>query len=1073
MKKTAKVLIYLALAIVTVVCLASCDQLASGFNTHQHEWGAWGEDSATCETGGSQTRVCKTCREKQTRKTSVLGHDFVSYRDKAPSCTEPGYTNYKKCSRCDAFEGTVQEATGHTLTTWTNNTASCLEGGKEEAVCDVCGVKELRDSEPLGHDIDAYGECVNCHKSNIVVLVEDGKANFNVVVTSKAGGSGMFAASSLITKLRAFGIEMNDVAMDTESAGSVGCEIIIGAGASGRGDACNITERELGTEGTIVKIVGNKIVIAGGTEALTAAAFNKFVEESLGITNTTRAVDYLEVDSSCCYTKTSEYIISSITIANNDLSNYGFVLDVSYAMAFGVEDITAFHDKLFEISGYWLNYVSPMNANLQTGKYFVIRYSEDAGDTGFRAYVEGDDFIVECAHRNVFNDAFKEFANKTFLFQNGKLSFASDYSYTKVVNIVYYEDSYNGKPGAVGDGTTCDFEAIYNAHIFANQGGQKVMSKKGASATYYISAESFTKQIPIRTDVDFCGATFKINDLGESAYANRKKGLFILERDYAGVGYYDNEKNVEVVDENGNPVLDDNGNVQTTTDGIIDKEEFKDVKISKGQTSFPWIVGYLNGKSLVRVTNKLHRDFIRHGANQNSGAYRTDIFVVNVDGTLESDSLPVFEFDNIGAIEIYRADEKPITVENGNFINICCRTVASTKYIINGADDDESNDIVTTHANLFHEYQRGFIVYRSNATIKNVKHTMQDEPDLGWYLEGCGYTPDSLQDKGYGSRHESYPYYGFVFATNTYNFTLTDSELTGHTTYYEDKPATASTGWKIPNPVPMGTYDFVLEYSSRVTFNEVEQTTPTDLTDTRYWGIMSSNGCKNLTFTGCKINRFDAHRGFWNATIKDTTIGHSFHVIGGGTLNVENVIKQSKNHFIAFRGDYGATFEGDIFLKNCTHEARKTYVSWTGTPFDKGTETTVQIFNSGYEVYNNGYSATDPLAGYWLWDFGYTSYMPKNVTIDNFKSSATNTYVFNDLPDIIFTKTYQNGVTPGKFTVRNPYVLTQTITQKNMTKVIPTCAGTYQRNKTNAYKDYPTYTYNKLKSIPVTKVNIG
>lgn len=1080
MKRTMKLLICLTFAIVAVLCIASCDQLANGFSTHQHTWGAWGEDTATCEAEGTQTRVCQSCREKQTRKTAALGHDMVSYKDKAPDCTEPGYTNYKKCSRCDNYEGTLTEPKGHTHTVWTNNTATCVKGGTEESLCDECGIKEKRSTEKLGHNINYYGECETCHKSDIVVLIENGIAKFDVVVTSKAGGDGMYAAEEFVKALRARGIEMNDVAMDSETTGAVGCEIIIGSGAVGRGDACKITERELGTDGTVLKIVGNKIVIAGATSSLSTAAFNKFVSETLGITDATGGIDYLEVDSSCCYEKTSEYILNSIKIANNDLSGYGFVLDVSAAMSYGVAEINAFHDRLFEISGYWLNYVPVVSANFETGKYFVIRYTEDAGDTGFRAYVSGDDFIIECAHKNVFDDAFKKFANTNILFKSGSISFDSNYLYEDVVNVVYYEDVLPGKnTAAVGDGTTCDFEAIYNVHIFANQGGQKVMSKKGSSAVYYISAKNFTKQIPIRTDVDFCGATFRINDVGEDAYANRKKGLFVLDRDYKAVGYYDNDKNVVVVDENGNPVLDKDNNIQMTTDGVIDKEEFKNITIEIGQTSFPWIVDYLSGKSLVRVTNKLHRDFIRHGANQNSGAYRTDIFVVNTDGTLESDSLPVFKFDNISAIEIFRADEKPITVENGNFINICCRTVESTEYIINGADDDKTNDIKTTHANKFHEYYRGFVVNRSNATMKNIKHTMEAEPELGWYLEGCGYTPDAKHynpNNGkiwYGSRHESYPYYGFVFANHTYNFTLTESELTGHTTYYEDKPATASTGWEIPAPVPMGTYDFVLEYSSKITFNEVIQTTPTDLVDTRYWGIMSSNGCKNLTFTGCEINRFDAHRGFWNATIKDTIIGHSFQVIGGGTLYVENVTKQAKSNFMTFRGDYGTTFEGNITVVNCTHEARKTYSSWTGSAATAGKEGTVYLFNCDYPTYNQGYSTKDPYGGYWTWDFGYTCYMPINVVIDNFKSSSTNTYVFNDLPDIIFESTYQDGVAPGKFTVRYPYQITKSITQKNMKKAINTCSGTYQRNTVNGYRDYPTFTYNKLKAIKVTKVNIG
>ena len=1081
MKKMAKILVYLTLMLVITVCLASCEAFANGFSSHQHEYDAWGEDTATCENAGTQTRVCKICNGTQTRKTGALGHDYVSYRDSEPACTEPGYSNYKKCSRCDSFEGELTPEKGHSMSYWGNSTATCTEGGIEEAICTDCGYIEKREAKAIGHKLDIYGECENCHKKDIVVLFENGKAKFNVVVTSKASGNGMVAADMFVQKLRKLGITVNDTVMDYETSKITECEIIIGAGATGRSDACNIGEREVGTEGQIVKIVGNKIIIAGGTPALTVAAFDKFVAEALGITNETKSIGYVEVDSTCTYNSASSYIIDSISIANKDLAFYEYVVDVSGVAGYDVSNIQSFRDDLFAISGYWLNQVSSTNMNAN-GRYFIVRYVKDAGDKGFRAYVDGNNFIVECAYKNVFNDAFKEFANTNFLFKSGTINISKDFTYEKVVNVVYYEDFK-----AVGDGTTCDYQAIYNAHTFANAGGQKVLSRLGDKARYYISADNFTKTIPVKTDVDFCGATFIVNDLGESAYKYRRLALFTLARDYYEVIYKDAELNVISTDAEGNPILNADGSYKMTTDGIIDDARFKDVKIAVGQTDFSWLSSVLVGKSLVKIENKLHKDFIRHGSNQNSGATRRDIFVVNPDGTVDADSAPVFEFDNISTIEIYRADEKPITVENGNFINICCRTVASTTYTINGADSDPTNDIVTTYANKFHEYLRGFVVNRSNATIKNITHEMQDEPDLGWYLEGCGYTPDS-KHASYGSRHESYPYYGFVFANHTYNFLLEDTQLCGHTTYYEDKPATASTGWEPPNPVPMGTYDYVLEYADHVTFKNVTQVNKSEqqsnadkgdysyLTDTRYWGIMSSNGTKNLTFDGCAINRFDAHRGFWNANLVDTYIGHSFQVIGGGTLYVENVTKAAKSNFMTFRGDYGATFEGDVIIKNCVYEARKTYSSWSQTsPNAIGGETTGYIMDSGFEVYNYGYSTKEDgyLGGYWYWDFGYTCYMPINVTIDNFKSSAKNTYVYDDLPDIIFESTYQEGVTPGKFTVRYPYQITKTITQKNMTKVIPTCKGTYQRNSNSSYKDYPKYYYTKLNSIPVTKINIG
>ena len=1018
-----------------------------------HTLVAYEDKDATCtEEGYSAYKECTRCDYTQGEKISVLEHTCISFEDKEPTCTNIGYAGYKECSACDYTEGEILDPIGHAMSEWKNNTATCILGGKEEKVCENgCEMREERDTAPLGHDINEDGECNFCHKRDIVILVENGVATFNLVVTSKASGEGMAVADMFITTLRMLGVRGGEVVMDSDPNAVSEYEIIIGAGAANRGSECCITERQIGTDGTIVRIVGNKIIIAGATPSLTASAFNKFVTEHLGISAGVGRINYLEADSSCCYENVSEYAVSVITVAGNDLSEYGYVLDIASASAYGAADISKFHDNLFALSGYWLEYVaaSDMKPN---GKYFIIRCVEDAGEDGFRVYVDGDNFIVECAYRNSFNNVFRDFADETFFTKSGTISIDDTFTYNRNVSVVYYEDF-----GAIGDGITCDFEAIYNAHTYANAGGQKVLSRLGENAVYYISADKFTKTIPVKTNVDFCGATFIVDDRGESAYENRKLALFTLARDYAEVIYKDEDKSVY--------------NEQTGkwgSDGIIDLEALQGITISVGEGDFSWLAPYLQSKSLVKIENKLHNDFVRHGANQNSGATRRDVFVVNVDGTVESDSLPVFDFDNISTIEIYRADDKEIVIENGNFINICCRTVAGTEYVINGADSDKTNDIVTTYANKFHEYQRGFIVNRTNATIRNVSHSMVDEPELGWYLEESGYTPDSNHEK-FGSRHESYPYYGFVYVLNSYNFELSDSELTGHKTYYEDKPATASTGWKIPEPVAMGTYDFVLEYSSNITFTNVTQANPQDLTDVSYWGIMSSNGTKNLTFKGCRINRFDAHRGFWNADIIDTYIGHSFQVVGGGTLYVENVTKAAKSNFMTFRGDYGATFNGDIILNNCTYEGRKEYYSTRGeSPTSTGYYANMYIFHSGFDIKNSGYSENDSSGGYWLWNFGYTCYMPVNITLDGFKSLTRNVYVFNDLPDIIFESTYEEGVSPVMTTVRYPYQLTKSITQMNMGSLIPTYRG-----NTSTPSGYPKYTYEKLKSIPVTAINIG
>jgi len=898
-----------------------------------------------------------------------------------------------------------------------------------------------------------------------LVLVKDGKAQFQVVYTQTSQASGAAIAKNFVDrliKLKALP-EGAEPVPDTAADKVQDCEIIIGAEAKNRGDECSVSTKYLGDDGQAVKIVGNKVVIATGTHSMLQTCFNTFVRSKMGISDRATSIkSTIMVERSYNMESLTEYFIESISVNGVDMENYTLVLDLDRAQGYPTTNIQKFRNSLYNASGYWLDVGT--KDKLSTYEHaFIVRGVDDAGEAGFRAYVEENGtFVVECAYNNAFDTAFGDFVANVFTTKEGNLKFNYEYSvneetqeketlslYEKTVSVVYYEDF-----GAAGNGTKCDFEAIYNTHIYANDGGQKVMSRGGASAVYYIKPSSFTKSIPVKTNVDLNGCTFKIDDVGNDAFKNYELDFFNFVRDHDAIVFGDVEKNVVVLDANGEPALDGKGQVKMTTDGTVDDERFKSIKLMNKTDAnkddpnvydnFSWLAseGLLQGEiHLIRITNSKHRDFIRHGSNQNSGNPRTDVFVVDKDGNISAETPIVYEFDNISQIQIFRADDKPITFENGNFINICCKAVQSTTY-------KTPNGVVTTYANDWVGYHRALGLYRCNTTVKNLKHEMENEPVLGSIPTGSGYVKDNLHNN-YGSRHESYPYYGFFYIYETYNFHAYDSTLTGHTVYYEDKPATASTGWQIPNPVPMGTYDLIVEYSSHVYLEGVHQinssTPSTGLGDARYWGIMSSNGARNMFFTDCSINRFDAHRGFWNAELRDVTIGHSFQVVGGGYLYCENVTKLTKANFMMFRGDYGATFNGDIILKDCVYEAFNTYNTNLGqkdtTKNEANRRDKAVIFDPQYATENSGWLDDNPkteevgdadyTGAYWMWYFGFECYMPRNITIDNFTYKGKQLAVFDDLPDIIFTKTYVDGEPVTSETVRYPYRITESITFRN------------------------------------------
>ncbi len=504
--------------------------------------------------------------------------------------------------------------------------------------------------------------------------------------------------------------------------------------------------------------------------------------------------------------------------------------------------------------------------------------------------------------------------------------------------------------GAIGDGATDDWQALVAAHDFANANGLPVKADEGY--TYYV--HSFDKSAEIKTDTCFDGARFVIDDTGSIAFNNRTVSLFLVARD--------------------NPVEIYSG------DDFVAKFPDADA-ILENAKCIPWLKGKLAAKSLVRLTNSEHRDFIRFGSNVNSGNPRTDCLLVDVDGTIDESTPVAFPFEKVTQIEIIRTDDKPITISGGVFDTICCRVVEETGF-----------------ENKWRGYYRNIRINRTNTTVQNIVHHVLDEPDIP--NQGYGRSED-------GKLRQSYPYYGILFFTGTYNSRAINCALQGHTTYYEDKTTS-------DKPVPQGTYDLVIEYSSHVYIEGI--TNGVDICDRRCWGLMSSNGAKNLTFKNCSMSRFDAHRGFWNASLINCEFGQTINVIGGGTLYLENVTRNTGDYFIALRGDYGATFQGDIIMKNCKMLCGKNY---RGVKAEGLVENSVRIINSGFGAATQAYLD---------WSFGYTCYMPQNLVIDNFECAIPDkVFVFNSLADGAFD--------PNN---NNQYVMAKTVTFKNCDP-IPVC----------------------------------
>jgi len=314
----------------------------------------------------------------------------------------------------------------------------------------------------------------------------------------------------------------------------------------------------------------------------------------------------------------------------------------------------------------------------------------------------------------------------------------------------------------------------------------------------------------------------------------------------------------------------------------------------------------LPGACLITVTNANVKRYIRFGLNQNNGASQTDIFVADKNGNLDMNAPIIWDFEQVTDITALPIDEKILTITGGRFTTIANK--AESKYTY---------------------YNRNIAIRRSRVIVKGLEHHVTGEAEHGA------------------------PYGGFINTSDCAYVTVMNSMLTGHKTY-----VTIGAAGK---PVSMGTYDLSVNRAINVSFVNCTQTN--DINDKTYWGIMESNYSKNLLYDSCTFSRFDAHMGVANATIRNSTLGHmGINAIGSGVLTLENSIING-NSLINLRTDYGSTWQGEVFIRNCVF-------------VPAGGKSISSSLIGGANISQH--------------DFGYTCYMPDRITIENLLINDSN-----------------------------------------------------------------------------------
>lgn len=124
---------------------------------YKHHWGeADGLDPApTCVEEGLEWVHCTYCGEGQSQTVSALGHDWIETEATAATCTTPGRTADRYCSRCgDTVAGEEIPALGHNWIETEETTATCTTAGHTAGkYCSRCNeTVEGKDIPALGHN---------------------------------------------------------------------------------------------------------------------------------------------------------------------------------------------------------------------------------------------------------------------------------------------------------------------------------------------------------------------------------------------------------------------------------------------------------------------------------------------------------------------------------------------------------------------------------------------------------------------------------------------------------------------------------------------------------------------------------------------------------------------------------------------------------------------------------------------------------------------------------------------------------------------------------------------------------
>ncbi len=746
-------------------------------------------------------------------------------------------------------------------------------------------------------DADANGKCDNCdatvepaggdevgggtQNADSLELVKGDSATFQVIYTSETADTVGKPLTNFVKTLNDC-IKSGNVTAGSDTTEEKTVEIIIGA-VSTRGDAiASVNPYAYGYEGWSVQIIGNKIVVLGGSAGAYKDAL-AYVEETIfGINDATISVNNVTMTKDQVKTEEQTKFDVTVTVGEAPLKEYVFAVNADDTYA--TDAINSIRNQLFKRTGAYLKTVKI--SDLAAGQKAVYIETVELGGEkttkeGARIYVEDGNLHIETEFPNKLQEvAYNYLITSVAESKKSSVTIKANLDEKVDVRNIYYKDF-----GAKGDSVTDDFYAIKACHDYANEWGHTA-NADGPTKTYYIGnylgKSTSMLSIEIQTDTNWHGCTFiwddSVVEVGSGCY---KSPIFAI--------------------------------VPSKDAYSVPAAQRPNTFLAKGSLDLGgWAPGI---ECLVYIENSDERHYIRYGLNENNGSAQHEILHVYADGTLDPNTPLQWDYEKVTYLAVYPIDTTPITITGGDGDER-----VTVKTIFNGA------------RSLYNYYMRNFHITRSNVTLQNIDHIVENE------------IPEEQGGRGA-------PYTGFTYVTYAHNVTIQNMLIHNLEGYHlEDNKQNG-----------MGTYEMNATCANNVWYKNVIQDVFFDADGgVSYEGLMGTNYCKNLGFDGNFICSFDAHCGVYNGTILNSTVEH-LNFIGDGLITIENttLYLDGSKTAVQLRSDYGATWRGNLYMKNVDLKyqvSKAEYYNWK-----------YSIVSSAW---TNHY-------------FGYTCYLPQDIYLEN------------------------------------------------------------------------------------------